>query len=224
MELRELLAPGIVERITSLQHDMVERWHQRTPDVPFSGPLALVCQQHQYNFLLWHEEDIARSPEAGDARIAQAKRAIDGYNQQRNDHIEKVDELLQSALEVLGVSPAPNAFVNTETPGSAIDRLSIMSLRIYHMREQLERPDVDQSHKQTCQAKLDRCLIQHQDLSRSLEELLEDLAAGRKQLRLYRQMKMYNDPTLNPYLYRSSARDSQPVLSGIHGAISKKAS
>jgi hypothetical protein len=192
----------LVPEITRLQHETVARWHQGEPDNPYEDFLALVCQQHQYNYLLWHEEDVARSPDVTDARIAMVKRAIDGYNQQRNDFIERLDEALIELLADAGARPGPKATLNTETPGSAIDRLSIMSLRIYHLEEQLDRSDVDQTHVDRVTQRLQRCRLQHADLSQSLAELLTDLAAGRKLLKVYRQMKMYNDPTLNPYLYR----------------------
>ena len=117
------------------------------PDNPYDGLLGTVCQQHQFNFLLWHEEDIARSPDVTDARIAAVKRAIDRYNQQRNDWIEKIDEALIDLLATEGVLPRAGARLNTETPGSAIDRLSIMSLRIYHFEEQLTRDDADDKHR-----------------------------------------------------------------------------
>ena len=193
---------ALVQQITQLQHDTVARWHQVDPDNPYDGLMNTVCQQHQFNFLLWHEEDIARSPEVGDERIAQVKRAIDGYNQNRNDYIERVDEALLDLLADADVKPEPGARLNTETPGSAIDRLSIMSLRIYHMNEQLDRTDVDQMHRQSVGEKIARCHLQHADLSQSLVELLDELKSGEKMLRVYRQMKMYNDPSLNPYLYK----------------------
>jgi hypothetical protein len=165
--------------------------------------LATVCQQHQFNFLLWHEEDIARSPDVTDARIASVKRSIDRYNQQRNDWIEKVDEAFTLCLATEGVLPLGGAKLNTETPGSAVDRLSVMSLRIYHLEEQLTRDGADEKHRATVRERLARCQTQHADLSQSLTELLDDIWVGRKQLKVYRQMKMYNDPTLNPYLYRA---------------------
>ncbi|WP_425395876.1 DUF4254 domain-containing protein [Aeoliella sp.] len=193
---------ALVREITQLQHDTVARWHQVDPDNPYDGLLNTVCQQHQFNFLLWHEEDIARSVDVGDERIAQVKRAIDGYNQNRNDYIERVDEALLDLLADAEVAPASDARLNTETPGSAIDRLSIMSLRIYHMQEQLERTDVDELHRNGVEEKIARCNLQHADLSQSLVELLDELKSGEKVLRVYRQMKMYNDPTLNPYLYK----------------------
>jgi len=195
-----------VEQITNMQRETVARWHHQEIDNPYDGLLGVACQQHQFNFLLWHEEDVARSPDVGDQRIAEVKRAIDGYNQQRNDWIEKIDDYLLDAVTKEGVITGTTAPLNTETPGSAIDRLSIMSLRIYHMHEQLERADASAEHRQKVQARLELCYQQHTDLSRSLSELLDDIFAGRKRLKLYRQMKMYNDPTLNPYLYNRPKR------------------
>jgi hypothetical protein len=196
----------IVRTVNKLHRDTVVRWHSCEPDNPYEELLGTICQQHQYNFLLWHEEDVARSPDVSDARIAMVKRAIDGYNQQRNDWIERIDEALIEMLKEAGVEPSEKARLNTETPGSAIDRLSIMSLRIYHLEEQLQRTDVDQAHVERVEQRLARCRLQQADLSQSLAELLADLVAGRKALRVYRQMKMYNDATLNPYLYKSGTQ------------------
>jgi hypothetical protein len=191
----------LVHDIATLQRDAVVRWHASEADNPHDGLLGTVCQQHQFNFLLWHEEDVARSPDVPDKRIAAVKRAIDRYNQQRNDWIEKIDESLVVTLATAGVLPRADARLNTETPGSAIDRLSIMALRMYHLEEQLAR-DADPIHHANVAEKLSRCQTQHADLSQSLVELLDDIFAGRKLLKVYRQLKMYNDPTLNPYLYR----------------------
>lgn len=200
-----MFAPAhhFVQQITELQRATVCRWHEQEIDNPYDGLLAIVCEQHRFNYLLWHEEDVARSPDAPDHRIAEVKRAIDRYNQSRNDAIERVDEALLEALSVSGVQPQADARLNTETPGAAIDRLSIMTLRIYHLEEQAAREDVDISHRQKVDERISRCRMQHADLAWSLGELLADLQAGRKLLKIYRQMKMYNDPTLNPYLYRS---------------------
>jgi hypothetical protein len=194
---------SLVDDITRLHEETTARWHAGQPDNPFDGLLGTVCRQHQFNYLLWHEEDIARSPDVPDQRIAAVKRAIDRYNQQRNDWIEKTDEALVQALAAESVLPRRDARLNTETPASAIDRLSIMALRIYHFEEQKLRDDVDAIQRGTVEERLARCRSQHADLSQSLVELIEDLFAGRKLLKVYRQMKMYNDPTLNPYLYRS---------------------
>ena len=191
-----------IEQVTELHRSTVELWHSQDVVNSFSGFLHLVCEQHRFNFLLWHEEDIARSPDVGDARIAAVKRAIDGYNQRRNDAIEKIDDALLHELERTGVVSAAGARLNTETPGSAIDRLSILSLRIYHMQEQAGRTDATAEHIAKVQQRLAILYTQHDDLSNSLADLVDDIFAGRKRLKLYRQMKMYNDPTLNPYLYR----------------------
>lgn len=193
----------LVRKITELQCETVARWHASPPDNPHDGLLATVCQQHQFNFLLWHEEDIARSPDVSDSQIAAVKRSIDRYNQQRNDWIEKIDEAFLQLLAVEGILPRVGARLNTETPGSAIDRLSVMTLRIYHFEEQLNRDGVDEVHRTNVQERLARCRLQHADLSQALAELLEDIWAGRKLLKVYLQMKMYNDPSLNPYLYRA---------------------
>ncbi len=207
-----------VIHILELHRTMVVRWHGQPIDNPYealpdgdgmpTGPgaalLGVVCQQHQFNFLLWHEEDVARSPDEPDSRIAAVKRAIDGYNQQRNDWIEKIDLFLQSWLADRNIHAADDAPLNTETPGSAIDRLSIMSLRIFHLDEQLARDDATEQHIENVRSKVRRCHEQLDDLSGSLIQLLDDLFAGKKRLKLYRQMKMYNDPKMNPFLYKQA--------------------
>ena len=190
-----------VEELRELHESMVDRWHHHEIDNPYEGLKAVICKQHSFNFQLWHEEDIARSPNVGDAKIAQVKRAIDGFNQQRNDWIEKIDDEVTKMLAEGGIEADESAPLNTETPGSAMDRLSIMSLRLYHLHEQIEREDVDRAHIESVQHKIAVCRLQQADLSQSLEELLDDIRCGRKRHRTYRQFKMYNDPTLNPYLY-----------------------
>jgi hypothetical protein len=190
-----------VRQVTDLHRELVVRWHSHEIDNSCHGFLALVCQQFSFNFLLWHEEDIARSRDVSDARIAAVKRNIDRYNQQRNDWIEKLDDFLTEELERRGIEPSLDAPQNTETVGSVIDRLSILALRIYHLQEQLERTDVTREHCVSVERKLGICHLQHEDLSRSLAQLLEDIFAGRKRHKTYRQLKMYNDPALNPYLY-----------------------
>jgi hypothetical protein len=190
-----------VATITKLQQETVALWHGEPISNPCEGFLGLVCQQHQFNYLLWHEEDIARSKDVTDAKIAAVKRAIDGYNQNRNDHIEKLDDAIIAELKSRGVVLAAGAKLNTETPGSAIDRLSILALRLYHMQEQADRADAAAEHRQKAQDRLVILHQQHADLSQSLSELLADIFAGKRRLAVYRQFKMYNDPSLNPYLY-----------------------
>jgi hypothetical protein len=190
-----------VKAITELHRTTVERWHRVEVDNAYSGFLQLVCEQHQKNFLLWHQEDIARSPDASDATIAGVKRAIDKLNQERNDRIEALDDYLVHKLAEWGATPRPRAKLNTETPGAAIDRLSIIALRIFHMQEQADRPEASEEHRAKAEARLAILREQHKDLALGLSQLVADIFAGRKRLVVYRQFKMYNDPTLNPYLY-----------------------
>lgn len=192
--------------ITALHREMVARWHEQQVDTPAEGLLGIICTQHSFNFRLWHEEDVARSPDVGAERIAEAKRNIDRYNQQRNDWIERIDDAITAMLTAEGISTAPEAPLNTETPGSTIDRLSILSLRIYHMIEQTQRDDATAEHRASVERKLAVCREQLIDLSRSAQQLIDDIFAGRKRHKTYRQLKMYNDPTLNPYLYQARAR------------------
>lgn len=189
-----------VSQVLELHERTVAQWHEREPHNQYQGFLHLVCEQHKFNFLLWHEEDVARSPDVGDARIAAVKRAIDRYNQQRNDAIERLDDWLCNELHVRGVLPRQNAKRSTETPGSAIDRLSILALRLYHMQEQAERPEASEEHRATVQGKLRVLTRQRADLGTALGDLVADIASGQQRLTVYRQFKMYNDPALNPYL------------------------
>lgn len=189
-----------VRQITALHANTVRLWHSQPVENTYRDFLYVICEEHKYNFLLWHEEDIARSRQAGDEQIAHVKRNIDQLNQKRNDWIERIDDTLKRTLDERRILPAAGAKWNTETPGAAIDRLSILALRIYHMEEQAERSDATAEHVARAQSRLATLAVQHEDLSTALGELLTDLFAGRKRLKLYRQLKMYNDPTLNPYL------------------------
>ena len=154
---------------------------------------------HRCNRLLWDEEDRARRRDVEDAAIVANKRAIDGYNQRRNDAIEKIDETLLERLA--SVSPAADAWLNSESAGSIVDRLSILSLKIFHMRAETARADATAAHRAMCREKLARLELQRADLSRCLDTLLARAVEGRAFWRVYRQFKMYNDDALNPYLY-----------------------
>lgn len=178
--------------------------------------MELVCQQHRYNFELWHQEDIARSPTASDLEIAQVKRNIDRLNQLRNDYIEKVDDWLAASLASQNIVAIEGARQNTETVGSAIDRLSIMSIRIYHYREQCQRTDVSVEHRQKVANRLEMCLQQKHDLASALQLLVYQLEDGLAVHRIYRQFKMYNDPSLNPYLYKAVETDERPSQGDMH--------
>ncbi|HEX6018098.1 MAG TPA: DUF4254 domain-containing protein [Burkholderiaceae bacterium] len=165
---------------------------------------------HRFNSLLWAEEDLARRTQVSDSDIAANKRAIDGYNQARNDATERVDELLLSALGLVDPASArtdsPQATVragsrlNSETAGSMIDRLSILALKAHAMRQQTLRRDVDEAHRGGSAARLRRLLEQRADLAACLDALLADCREGRAHFKVYRQFKMYNDPRFNPAL------------------------
>ncbi len=160
---------------------------------------ALLYHKNWIDTVQWHLEDIIRNPEIDPAEALGIKRRIDRSNQERTDMVEYIDSyLLDKYREIV---PAADARLNTETPAWAIDRLSILALKIYHMERETERTDVDEAHRAACRGKLDVLLAQQADLSRAIEELIEDIEAGRKYMKTYKQMKMYNDPALNPVLY-----------------------
>ena len=189
--------------LTQLQIERVAFWHQQPFDNPYKGINKLICEQHECNYRLWHKEDVARSPRATAEEIADVKRKIDKLNQARNDMIEKIDDEISAILNESGVRQIEDAKINTETVGSVIDRLSIMSLRIYHYREQRQRSDADLKHHEQVTQRLELCEQQHSDLSLALQQLIDDLFSGVKQHKTYRQLKMYNDPALNPSIYEA---------------------
>ncbi len=175
-----------------------------------AGMWHWVQANHRCNSLLWAEEDLARRTTVSAAEIAANKRAIDGYNQARNDATERVDEILLLALGLVDAtsarSDAPQSRVpagarlNSETAGSMIDRLSIMALKAQAMRAQTLRSDADEAHRATSRVKLERLQQQRADLGGCFDALLADAAAGRAYFKVYRQFKMYNDPRFNPVL------------------------
>ncbi len=199
----------------------VPGWPQAQPGAPVvaaaAGPGADATElgrwllaNHRNNSLLWAEEDLARRTTVAAAEIAANKRAIDGYNQARNDATERIDELLLLALGLVDEASArsdapaarvpPGARLNSETAGSMVDRLSILALKIRAMQLQTERQDVDEDHRAASRVKLARLQQQRADLAGCLDALLADAAAGRAYFKVYRQFKMYNDPRLNPQL------------------------
>ena len=147
----------------------------------------------------WHFEDIIRDPEIDPAAALVLKRRIDKSNQDRTDLVEMIDSYFLDKYK--DVQVLPDATINTESPAWAVDRLSILALKIYHMREQVERKDAEPAHIAKCQQKLDVLLEQQKDLSTAIDQLLADIEAGRKYMKVYKQMKMYNDPSTNPVLY-----------------------
>ncbi len=188
-------------KIDFLQQELVKRWHLEKPEASSEGFLGLVENQHLQNFLLWHEEDIARAPDVEDSEIARVKRSIDRLNQKRNDLIEALDESILRFLLEAGTDMNQNSPANSETPGSIIDRCSIMSLKIFHMKEQTMRKDVDADHIEEATRKTKILQIQREDLLTCLLQLVDEIKKGTRHFKLYMQFKMYNDPTLNPKIY-----------------------
>jgi hypothetical protein len=148
----------------------------------------------------WHLEDIIRDPHINPEEALGIKRRIDRSNQDRTDLVEDIDSYFRHVYSE--VAPLPDARLNTESPAWAVDRLSILALKIWHMQEQTERSDADAEHISRCQAKLAVLQEQQADLSTAIDQLLEDIEAGSKYMKVYRQMKMYNDPSTNPILYK----------------------
>jgi hypothetical protein len=185
-------------------------WPTREPAARDAGLWLWVQTNHRFNCLLWAEEDLARRTQVVDAEIAANKRAIDRYNQARNDATERVDELLLTELGLVDAASArtdapvstvgAGSRLNSETAGSMIDRMSILALKVNAMRLQTERRDVDDAHRSASAAKLERLQQQRADLSACLDALLGDCRAGRAHFKVYRQFKMYNDPRFNPAL------------------------
>ena len=181
--------------------ELVGRWHDAEPMVDGGGLRDLIAALHRWNFLLWHEEDLARLPTAGDPAVAAVKRAIDRYNQSRHDSIEAVDDLLAAMLAERRIAPPAGARAATETPASALDRLSVLELRRYHMREESRRSSASGEHRARAAMRLGVLDLQREQLVAALDALLEEIFSGLRPLHRFRQMKMYNDPTLNPQLY-----------------------
>jgi len=174
-------------------------------DTPINNPFAEGTIENRLylkcwiDTVQWHFEDIIRDPQIAPAEALVLKRRIDKSNQDRTDLVEQIDSYFREVYKDVKVQD--DARINTESPAWAVDRLSILALKIYHMKEQVNRPEASAEHKAKCQAKLNVLLEQQVDLSTAIDQLLEDIEAGRKYMKVYRQMKMYNDPSTNPVLY-----------------------
>ena len=179
-------------------------------DTPVKNPYPvqqidhLLYAKNWVDTVQWHLEDIVRNPHIDPVAGLALKRKIDASNQVRTDMVEYIDGFFLQAYA--GVQPLRNARVNTESPAWAIDRLSILALKIYHMNVEVHRTEADVAHILACTEKLAVLLEQRKDLSTSIDELLEDITNGNKYMKVYKQMKMYNDPGLNPVLYQQPAK------------------
>ena len=160
----------------------------------------LLYEKNWIDTVQWHYEDIIRDPDIDPNEGMSLKRLIDSSNQNRTEMVEYIDSYFLKLYS--NVNTKPDAKVNTESPAWALDRLSILILKIYHMKEESIRKDVSEQHRNTCNEKLQVLLEQQKDLSESIDQLLEDLSKGEKKMKVYKQMKMYNDETLNPVLYK----------------------
>jgi len=177
-------------------------------DQPVENPYDTESLEHLFyvkNWIdtaQWHMEDVVRNPQIDPVEGLSWKRRIDAQNQVRTDMVEFIDGYFLNLYQ--GISVLPGAKINTESPAWAIDRLSILALKIYHMQEEAERESASAEHRAQCQTKLNVLLSQREDLSTSIDELLADIEAGKKYMKVYKQMKMYNDPSLNPVLYNKA--------------------
>jgi hypothetical protein len=203
-------------QITRLHDEATGRWHQPDPwpdpalleslrQQPATELIETVIGNHRANFDLWHEEDKAREPDVSDADIAAVKHAIDSINQRRNDLVETMDRILIAAAG----EQNPGAPLHSETPGLILDRLSILALKIYHTAEETHRESATETHRERNRARLALLVEQRTDLAACLNALWDDILHQRRRFKLYRQMKMYNDPELNPAIYKHD-RTHQP--------------
>lgn len=187
-------------------HQCVKDYHVHDHvDHPIENPYPHQTFEHLLYFknhidtVQWHLEDIVRDPHIHPIEGIGLKRRIDKSNQERTDLVEQIDDYFLAKYKE--VTPSTDAKINTESPAWAIDRLSILELKIWHMQEEVNRQGADEAHRQKCKAKLTVLLDQQVDLSTSIDQLLADIETGKKKMKVYRQMKMYNDPALNPVLY-----------------------
>jgi hypothetical protein len=197
---------ALQDRLTCLWHEAANAQDKSAPESPANAWLDLVARQHRANFDLWHIEDEARAPRVSDAELAAVKRRIDQTNQLRNDLAEQLDRSLLEWLAPQGL-PQCEAAQNSESPGLIIDRLSILALKIYHTREEAEREDAPEGHGERNQGRLAILEEQRADLAHCLDRLWTETLAGTRRFKLYRQLKMYNDPSLNPAVYRKLVKE-----------------
>lgn len=198
-----------ISEIFSLFERQIVEYHQvDSVDRPTRNPFAegtlenLLWTKNSIDTVQWHLEDLIRPEDVDPVEALGLKRRIDKSNQDRTDMVERIDDYYMARFSQ--VAPCPGATINTETPAWALDRLSILALKIYHFGVEVGRTDVSPEQHNRCQAKLSTLLEQKHDLMQAIETLIQELSEGKKIMKLYRQMKMYNDPSLNPMLYNKS--------------------
>lgn len=182
-----------VTQVADLHAKAVTRWHAQPLDNPYTGILAVVCEQHQHNFRLSQLRRQAQQHGQDDHTVVELKREIDARNEDRNRWIERIDETLVQMLSAAGVIPESGARLHTETPGSVVDRLSVLALRVYDLRDEMDRDELDDAGAAAVHRELQRCTLQHGDLVHALSELLLEILSGRKLLRVHRQLKQADD-------------------------------
>lgn len=190
-----------IDQLTTHQDQATITWHHTPITLPETEWAGAVMSNHAENYQLWYQEDKARRNDMGFEYVYRAKRAIDGHNQKRNDMMEVMDTILFKHFDCDHESTLP---MHSETPGMMIDRLSILALKLYHMQLQANREDASDEHRKKCQDKGAILVLQRQHLANCLTQLFADLQNKKKTFRLYKQMKMYNDATLNPQLYQAN--------------------
>lgn len=202
------------EKCNKIFDDTVVLYHA-TDDVDFQPVVPgrygdierILFAKNWIDAVQWHLEDIIRDPAIDPVEALALKRRIDRSNQERTDMVERLDSWFLE--KYAGVEAAPDAEINTESPAWALDRLSILALKIYHMKAETDRPEAEAAHRDRCRAKLEVLLEQRRDLTEAIDRLLEAYACGRKRMKVYRQMKMYNDPSTNPILYGSGSKSDK---------------
>ena len=203
--LKEILSPFDSDRLAEWFYDLTVLWHDAVPIEPVErfAPQGMTQWVHYQNYILWHEEDEVRRKDVPDAEIVRGKRAIDRNNQVRSESIEQIDIWIDNVLKTAGINHPEDAEINSESPGSIIDRLSILSLKIFQMEEETRRKDVGDEHLKESGVRLGILREQRSDLAKALDVLFLDLMTGKKRHKVYRQMKMYNDPRFNPAIYKN---------------------
>ncbi|HET8736977.1 MAG TPA: DUF4254 domain-containing protein [Pricia sp.] len=194
---------------TKIFRESIQKYHKKdSPYQPFANPYAkddiarLLYRKNWIDTVQWHYEDIIRDPDIEPKAALELKRKIDASNQKRTDLVEFIDDYFLKKYRSVEVKE--DAVINTESPAWAIDRLSILALKIYHMQQEVERKDASAEHIKKCRDKLDVLLEQRTDLSAAIDQLLTDIEAGNKYMKVYRQMKMYNDEEMNPVLRKAA--------------------